>query len=326
MNSTDRLAWNDAIMADAPRFGAFLQSFEWGEFQESLGRTVRRLAVNKGGERLHATAIQLPLPFGWSYWLVPKGPVGTMAATKAAKELALSIPGGAFFRVEPKTSCRGWRVKDMNPSTTSILDLTVGMDAIDAGMKAKTRYNIRLAEKKGVTIEIGGPEACEDFARLLEQTATRDGFSLHPREYYRAMLAQLQGGEVRAFLAIARYEGRPIAANLMVDFRGQRTYLHGASSNLHRNVMAPYLLHKYLIADAIAQGMTTYDFWGVAPVGSPLSHPWAGVTRFKLGFGGEIVSMPGTIDMPTNALIYGVYRFAKLWRKPRRRQREIAAE
>lgn len=316
-----------------PRFGGFLQSWEWGEFQSSIGRGVRRLAVERGGMQLVAQAVQLPLPFGWSYWFLPKGPLGSMPMQTATRELTLSIPDGAFFRTEPTESCRGWQVKDMDPSTSSILDLTIGWDALAEGMKAKTRYNIRLAEKKGVTIEIAGIEAFDDFTRLLEQTAVRDGFSLHPLEYYRAMLQTLgpsttpeSSGDVHAFLAIARFEGRPIAANLMIDFNGQRTYLHGASSNLHRNVMAPYLLHKHLIVDAIEQGMTSYDFWGVAPVGSSASHPWAGVTRFKLGFGGEIVSMPGTIDVPTNIVIYMLYRAARLWRKPRRRQREIAAE
>lgn len=327
MTSPDRTAWNTMVRAHAPRFGAFLQSWEWGEFQAFLGRGIRRLAIARDGKTLVAQAVQLPLPFGWSYWLVPKGPCGTMPAAIALRELPLSIPGGAFFRTEPVKECRGWRVKDLNPSTSSVLDLTVGWHAIEAGMKAKTRYNARLAEKKGVAVEVAGLEAFDDFTRLLEQTATRDGFSLHPLEYYRAMLELLDGsGDVRAFLAIARYEGRPIAANLMVDFNGQRTYLHGASSNLHRNVMAPYLLHKFLIADAIEKGMTTYDFWGVAPVGSSPSHPWAGVTRFKLGFGGEIVSMPGTYDIPTNIFIYALYRAARLWRKPRRRQREIAVE
>lgn len=318
--------WNSLVRTHMPRFGGFLQSWEWGEFQSSIGRDVRRLAVERGGKQLVAQAVQLPLPFGWSYWFLPKGPLGSMPMQTAARELTLSIPDGAFFRTEPAERCSGWQTKDMNPSTSSVLDLAMGWDALAEGMKAKTRYNIRLAEKKGVTIEISGMEAFDDFTRLLEQTAVRDGFSLHPLEYYGAMLRSLNGGDVRAFLAIARFEGRPIAANLMIDFNGQRTYLHGASSNLHRNVMAPYLLHKYLIVDAIEQGMTSYDFWGVAPVGSSASHPWAGVTRFKLGFGGEIVSTPGTIDVPTNIFIYAMYRAAKLWRRPRRRQREIVAE
>lgn len=326
MQTPDRIEWNTLVRAHMPRFGGFLQSWEWGEFQASIGRDVRRLAIERNGKQLVAQAVQLPLPFGWSYWFLPKGPLGSMPMQTAVRELTLSIPDGAFFRTEPGETCRGWQAKDMNPSTSSILDLTVGWDALADGMKAKTRYNIRLAEKKGVTIQIAGLEAFDDFTRLLEQTATRDGFSLHPLEYYASMLRALADREVRAFLAIARYEGRPIAANLMIDFNGQRTYLHGASSNLHRNVMAPYLLHKYLIVDAIEKGMTSYDFWGVAPVGSSLSHPWAGVTRFKLGFGGEIVSMPGTIDVPTNIFIYALYRAARLWRKPRRRQREIATE
>ncbi len=323
----NHIEWNNLVTKHAPRFGAFLQSWEWGEFQESLGRKVERIHREKNDAVVVAQAIRFELPFGWKYWFVPKGPIGSMEPKRAAKMLRRSFPTGIFLRLETEKDCGGWRVRDMNPSTTSVLDLTHGWEAIEAGMKAKTRYNIRLAEKKGVTVDVSGLEAFEDFTRLLEQTAVRDGFSLHPIGYYKAMLESLNGGgAVRAFLAIARYDDRPIAANLMVDFNGQRTYLHGASSNLHRNVMAPYLLHKFLLVDAIEKGMSSYDFWGVAPVGASLKHPWAGVTRFKLGFGGEIVSTGGTVDFSLNAPLYAVYRAVRMLRKPRRRQREIAIE
>jgi lipid II:glycine glycyltransferase (peptidoglycan interpeptide bridge formation enzyme) len=94
----------------------------------------------------------------------------------------------------------------------------------------------------------------------------------------------------------------------MIDFGGVRTYLHGASSNLHRNVMAPYLLHWYLIEDAIVRGMHTFDFWGIAPSGASEKHPWQGITRYKMGFNGQVIEHPGTVDLQVEHFWYGFYR------------------
>jgi lipid II:glycine glycyltransferase (peptidoglycan interpeptide bridge formation enzyme) len=178
-------------------------------------------------------------------------------------------------------------------------------------MKPKTRYNIKLAEKKRVTIRIAGPEAFDEFMVLMKDTAKRDGFSLHLADRYLNMLKVLKGGECRAFLAFADFEGKALAANLMIDSFGMRTYLHGASSSEMRNVMAPYALHWHLIKDAAERGMSAYDFWGIAPVGAPEDHPWAGITRFKLGFGAEVVEMPGTFDFPLSTFWYGIYKLAR---------------
>lgn len=316
----NRVDWDNLVIAHAPRFGAFLQTWEWGSFQESLGRKVERLAVTDERGTMLAQTISLDLPFGWNYWQVPKGPLGTMPPRQMTKELTQSFAQGAFVRIEPSVAPdKVWKTKDVQPSVSSVLDLTQGLEAVLANMKPKTRYNIRLAEKKGVTARIvSGKEAMEDLARLLEQTAVRDRFSLHPIAYYEAMLESLKDGPVRCFVAFAEYEGRPLAANITIDFNGQRTYLHGASSNLHRNLMAPAYLHKFLIEDAIKQRMTSYDFWGVAPVGARKGHPWAGITQFKLGFGGEMATAPGTFDISLSGPIYALYRSSKFIQKLRR--------
>jgi lipid II:glycine glycyltransferase (peptidoglycan interpeptide bridge formation enzyme) len=312
----DRLNWNKRVKEFAPRSGAFLQSFEWGEFQASIGRRVERILVEDSRGVMLAQAVLLDLPLGQSYWQVSKGPLGNMPMPAMIRELAERLPVGSFVRVEPELAPKKtWKVKDVQPSVTSILDLTVGKEAIAAGMKPKTRYNIRLADKKGVTVRATAEPVIEDLDRLLEQTAVRDRFSLHPLLYYARMLEVMKGGEAVASLAFADYDGRPLAANVTIDFNGQRTYLHGASSNLHRNVMAPYALHQYLIDEAIDAGMTSYDFWGVAPVGASKKHSWAGITQFKLGFGGEIVVAPGTFDVPTNMIVYSLYRGSKLVQK-----------
>lgn len=316
----DRLLWNERVKEFAPKSGAFLQSYEWGEFQASLGRRIERIVVDDARGIMLAQAVLLDLPFGQTYWQVSKGPLGNMPMLEMTRELTERLSGGSFVRIEPTIAPKkAWKTKDVQPSVTAILDLTVGKQAIAAGMKPKTRYNIRLADKKGVVVRASAEPVIEDLERLLEQTAVRDRFSLHPLTYYAKMLEVLKSGEVIASLAFADYDGRPLAANVTIDFNGQRTYLHGASSNLHRNVMAPYALHQYLIDEAIDNGMVSYDFWGVAPVGASKKHSWAGITQFKLGFGGEIVVAPGTFDVPTNMIIYGLYRGSKVLQKIKKR-------
>lgn len=311
--------WNSLLKAHAPRFGAFLQSWEWGEFQKAVGRRVERVLLEKPEGFMLAQAVQLSLPLGWKYWLAAKGPVGTLPLRTMVSELRRTLHPTVFVQLEPTTESIGWKGKDRQPSTSAVIDLTQGIESILAVMKQKTRYNVRLAEKKGVTLRTAGVEAFEDFERLMEQTAVRDEFSLHPMAYYRTMLETLQGGDVHAYLAFADYDGRPLAVNLMIDFNGQRTYLHGASSNLHRNVMAPYFLQYSLIKDAVEKGMTSYDFYGIAPIGSDENHPWAGITRYKLGFGGEVVATPGTFDVATSLPVYLLYRGAKMLQKLKKR-------
>lgn len=319
----ERTAWNALVRRFAPPFGGFLQSWEWGEFQSSLGREVTRLHEERDGKTMLAQVVTLPLPFRAEYASVSKGPLGDMPKSTVTKVLREAFPDAAFVRYEPSRDGARLQVKEAQPATTSRVDLTRGWDTVLVEMKQKTRYNVRLAEKKGVTVRLTGVECFDDFVRLLEQTAVRDAFSLHPNDYYQSMLEHLQSGELRVFLAFADYQGRPIAASLMLDWHDERIYLHGASSNLHRNVMAPYMLHAFLMQEAMEKGLKVYDFWGVAPIGSSESHPWFGVTRFKLGFGGETVRMPGTFDLPITWPMYALYRTAKIFQKKKKRTQAV---
>ncbi|NIP32988.1 peptidoglycan bridge formation glycyltransferase FemA/FemB family protein, partial [Candidatus Saccharibacteria bacterium] len=121
-------------------------------------------------------------------------------------------------------------------------------------------------------------------------------FRAHPKSYYKKILESLGS---MAEVWFAEYKGKVIAANLMIFWGNTVLYLHGASSRDHKNVMAPYLLHWELIKRAKADGYKYYDFWGIAPPDSP-NHPWAGITRFKKGFGGTEVKYPGTFDLAIN--------------------------
>lgn len=291
--------------------GDFLQSAEWGEFQKSLGRRVER--VNG------VQSIFMPLPFGRQYVYCPRG-----AKTDDVSALAETGKkfGALFVRFEPLSAraldasknARIVKTVDLQPSHTLLLDVSQTEDRLLAAMHEKTRYNIRLAERKGVVIDLHSA-GFDSAWQVFETTGSRGGFRLHPKSYYSAMLKALNGG-CRAFLATASFEGAIVAANIMIDYAGTRTYLHGASGNAHRNVMAPFLLHWKLIQDAKQNGLRFYDWWGVAPEGAGEDHPWSGISRFKLGFGGERVDYPGTFDLVLRPGWYQGYAFMrKLMRK-----------
>lgn len=206
--------------------------------------------------------------------------------------------------------------KSMQPQDSLIMDLAKDEPTLLADMHQKARYNIRIAERHGVTVRFAAPDAvaADTFWRLLAETAERDKFHTHERAYYEKMLVQLGPGENKntvVRLAFAEHEGEVIAAALLIDFGGTVTYLHGASLAQKRNVMAPHLLHWKAILDAKARGFRRYDFWGIAPTDAP-EHPWAGVTRFKRGFGGQAESYIGAWELPIQRLWYSLYRYGRM--------------
>jgi peptidoglycan pentaglycine glycine transferase (the first glycine) len=304
--------WNEQVKKYAPPFGAFLQMWEWGEVQMSLGAPVKRIYEKTREGTVLAQGIWQPLPLGASYWLFPKGPLGDAPIETRMQILRDQCEGSAFLKIEPEAVPAGSIfAAERHPAHTIIVPLSKNTEEMYARMKQKTRYNIRLAEKKGVQVEYAGIEGLSRFMTLIHQTAARDGFSAHSPERYRAIIEKFQGPTCTAFFAFAKYNQKDLAANMMIDADDARTYLHGASSSTERDVMAPYALHAHLMEDAARKGMTKYDFWGVAPEDANESHAWTGITRFKSGFGGERFSMPGTFDVPTRPLAYKMYRFAR---------------
>ncbi len=311
----DQQSWDLLVQAYVPPFGAFLQSWEWGEFQRSLGREVIRVQQETDGKIMIAQAIRLPLPFGQSYWFVPKGPLGDLEPQIMRGILRERLKGAAFIRTEGSVVLPGSvKSKDMHPSTTLVLDMHKGCDGLLMEMHMKTRYNIRLGEKKGVTIRRASLDEFETFVDIVKETTERNDFSAHPSSYYKKMLEMLTG-ECSAFLVFAEAEGQVLAANIMIDFLDTRTYLHGASRGIMRNLKAADVLQFTLINEACLSGKKYYDFWGIAPPEAGEDHPWFGITRFKSGFGGHVIQMPGTCDLPTNPLVYGAYRLSKMLRR-----------
>lgn len=202
------------------------------------------------------------------------------------------------------------RIKDVQPSTTLLLDLTKTEDVLLAEMHQKTRYNIRLALKKGVTTRRASQDEFPLFWELLNKTYERQGIAKHPKQHYEAILQEPEF----AYLVFAEYEGRVIGAHLMTKYESTVTYLHGGFDKEYASVMAPYLLQWEEIQRVRNEGYAVYDFWGISPVTADESHPLAGVTRFKKGFGGEVVSFGGAYEKiytqkyKLYSLIYSIYK------------------
>jgi len=174
-----------------------------------------------------------------------------------------------------------------------------------AAMKQKTRYNIRLAGRKGISIRKGTAADFEQIANMYIETATRDHFTVRPVRYYLdAWQKFYEAGLAQPFLA--EFEGRPIAAIIIVRYGNRAIYMYGASTNQERKRMPNHLLQWEAIRWARSEGCDTYDFWG-APDDFVESDPLWGVWRFKSGFNGQVVRHIGAWDYPARPFWYWTY-------------------
>jgi lipid II:glycine glycyltransferase (peptidoglycan interpeptide bridge formation enzyme) len=206
------------------------------------------------------------------------------------------------------------KASDVQPPDSVVLDVTRPDDELLAGMKPKWRYNVRLAEKKGVTVAAEGMKALDDFYDLYRATAARDRIGIHPKDYYARLLSfdPLNPYEPRPELRlwVARFEGTALAAIMTVFHGHEATYLYGASSDEHRNLMPAYALQWAAMKAAREAGCSSYDFYGIPPVDDP-THAMSGLYRFKTGFGGEIRHYAGAWDYIYKPAAYTAFRAAE---------------
>ena len=362
----------------------FLQSEEWRNFQESVGRKTFNItspqpspSKGEGAISFQASIIEYQLPLVGGYFYVPRGPI---ISKESNDEILKHLPAGrhgvqhdmqdlvelakkekaGWIRIEPKNQNdlkliishltdlipnpspskgegekRGRRggyqvVKaphDMQPKETLVLDISKSEEELLSQMKSKTRYNIKLAEKKGIKVFnnchpelVSGSDSempkqvrhdkdffVEEFLRLNKIMAERQGIKTHNDEYYRKMLETIPEKNIKLY--VAEYKGEVIAANLVIFYGDTATYLHGASDDKYKNLMAPYLLQWRQIQDAKKAGCAKYDFFGVK-VKDKNGKSWAGITRFKLGFAPneQIVEFPGSYDIVICPGKYWIYR------------------
>ncbi len=321
----------DAFVASHPQ-GHLLQLSQWGALKARFGWQAVRLALETDGQlRAGAQVLFRHLPLGRTLAYVPKGPVMDFTDDAAAQlwpavhALARSRRA-IWLKVEPEwpddpalaTRLFGWGFRPspqtIQPRRTMWVDLAADGDAILAGMKSKTRYNVRLASRKGVQVRRGTLDDFDAFYALMQSTSARDGFPVHSREYYHtAYRLFVPAGMARLFLAF--YEGELLGALMAFACDEKAWYFYGASSDRHRNRMPNHLLQWEAMKWAKAQGCTAYDLWGIpdedeatleAQFAERRDGLW-GVYRFKRGFGGRVQRYVGAYDAVYSPLWYKLY-------------------
>ncbi len=317
----------------------FLQTGEWGELKAAFGWDVARLVVGQVGVQilfrrlpLGVTLAYLPRPIrqvcvqeGESGWKAEVEQlwreVDALGRARQAvflkvepdiweqDQLRVALPGPFAVRRSPHT---------IQPPRTIVVDLRGSEEEILARMKQKTRYNIRLAIKKGVTVRPW--EDLDAFHAMMQITGQRDGFGVHTAAYYRRAWELFRSAGLGELL-VAEFEGQPLAA-LMVFARGRRAwYVYGASSDRHRHLMPTYLVQWEAMRWARARGAVEYDLWGVpdedettleAQFESRHEGLW-GVYRFKRGFGGSLMRAEQALDRVYRPGWYQIYLWGMRW-------------
>ncbi len=300
----------------------FLQSDMWRAFQEAAGHETLGIET----EIFCGNGIIHHLPLVGKYLYFPRGPVLGFENTESGRESIVTSLKAAgegvnakWIRIEPSTEEELERYReyfgkklrkaphDMQPRETLVMNIEPSEDALLAGMKSKTRYNIRLAEKKNLRIfSTREKKYQEQFLDLMTKTADRKGIVPHPRAYYEKFFSSLPEGNL--FLFVAEYEKEVLAANLVLLYGDTATYLHGGTSAEYRESMAAYLLQWGQIRFAKSKGMKLYDFGGVKTGDQESS--WAGITRFKQGFTPSTATtiFPGSYDIVLDPVRYFLYR------------------
>jgi lipid II:glycine glycyltransferase (peptidoglycan interpeptide bridge formation enzyme) len=201
----------------------------------------------------------------------------------------------------------GWRYSDeqIQFRNTVLIDLTASEDEMLARMKQKTRYNIRLAGRKGVVVRIGDKDDLGLLYRMYADTAHRDGFAIRDEDYYRTVWSTFMRSGLAEPL-IAEVEGQAVAAVVIFHFAGQAYYMYGMSRPVHRNKMPTYLLQWEAMCRSKAVGCTVYDLWGAPEIFDERDSMW-GVFRFKRGLGGTVLQTMGAYDHPIRPVIYKLY-------------------
>lgn len=209
---------------------------------------------------------------------------------------------------------RGWveSSDQIQFRNTVMVDLSASEEDILMRMKQKTRYNVRLAEKKGVSVRVGKIEDLEMLYKLYAETSVRDGFVIRDEEYYMTvwktymLKAEGQTSEPIAVPLIAEVDGEAVAAIFLFMFAGRGYYVYGMSRDKHREKMPTYLLQWAAMKHAKAHGCLTYDLWGAPDVFDESDSMW-GVYRFKEGLSGEVVRTLGAYDFAPNKFWYAMY-------------------
>lgn len=312
--------WNEFVIDNK---GNFLQSFEWGEFQNALGEKVLRFIISEDNLIIaQVQIIEQVFPFlGKSFFYIPFGPIFRKDIGYEKRRKILDFLVGhikqisskvVFLKVEP--ICFLFEKKDFNnslkriqPQKTLILSLEQNEEEILKNFAEKVRYNIKLSKRKGVEIRFQD-EYTPEFYNLIKKTTQRDRFYAFGQEHYRELF-DFNSEYFKVKLCLADYQGKVIGAGILVIFGGQGQCIHSASDWGYRALKAPNLLQWERIKFLKNNKCEQYNFWGID------EKKWPGLTAFKKGFGGKEFIYPQGKDIVFQKIWYGIYKILRSFKK-----------
>jgi len=299
-----------------------LQSWQWGEFRKDQGVAVVRLGIFQKAKLMQVFQItfhQIPhLPFSIGY--LPKSSLPSKEVINKLKEIGQEKKA-IFIKIEPNTEKSEIRNsksetlglikgKPLFTKYTSVIDLTKIEEELLKSFKPKTRYNIHLAEKHGVSVrEDNSEKAFVEYLKLLFETTKRQGFYAHNEKYHQKQWEILKDAGI-SHLLTAAHEGKTLSAFLLFVFNKTLYYPYGASTRENRELMAPTLLMWEAIRFGKKMGCTSFDLWGdIEPNPSP-DNPYFGFHKFKEGFSPKLTEFLGTYDLVINPGLYQLYKIS----------------
>lgn len=296
-----------------------LQSLEWGKFREKTGIKVVR--SNNFQLTIH------PLPYAkYTIGYLPKGPDINKKMLDALLEIGKK-ENCIFIQLEPnieKIDNKKYKFNNLFPSSrplftkyTFILDLTKPEEELLKNLHSKTRYNTKLAEKKGVKIvEDNSDKAFEEYLRLTKETTQRQNFYAHSEKYHRLMWETLRpenneqktmSNILTAHLLKATYNNETLVAWIVFILGDTLYYPYGASSSNHKEVMPSNLMMWETIKFGKKLGLKNFDMWGALEANPNSKDPWYGFHKFKEGYGARHVEFIGSFDYVLNKKLYFIY-------------------
>ncbi|MFA6007749.1 MAG: peptidoglycan bridge formation glycyltransferase FemA/FemB family protein [Candidatus Shapirobacteria bacterium] len=313
-----------------------IQTWEWGDFQESQGHKVYRLGVFDQQKMVSAYSLSFhKIPHtNFSIGNIPRGPEIDNDLIKNVKKIA-ETENAIFIKIEPdviekiydnnyqliknKATVLNFPNLITSPKVafyphSFIINLTLSEDQLLANLSPKTRYNIKVANRHGVVISHSASDQdFEVYLKLLFDTTKRQGFYLHSENYHRQLWKTLKNtGLVEIFQAT--YQGQVLAAFMVFKLKDRLFYPYGASLDTHREVMAPTLLMWEVIKYGQSLGLKSFDTWGCLGPDAHEGENGYGFHRFKQGYGGNLVQFVGTYDLVINQNLYKAYNFIDKYR------------
>ncbi len=300
----DKQIWEDYVLD--PRYNtSFFHSWNWGDFEKSLGKTVNRVGFYKNKQLVAVAQLVEVRAKRGKFLHIRNGPVMDWKDTKLVESITRELKNIAkskncdFIRLSPQIEYSDKSEKllrdngfvknqmhDVDAEITWVLDLTQDLDTILQNMRKNTRYYIRKAEKEGVKIIVSTKTSdLEKFYKIYIDTVERQKWNAYNFEYLKKEFEIFKkDDQIKIYLA--EYQGKVIASSLFIYYRGEVFYHHSGSLTEFRHIPASYLIQWQSIKNAKEIGNTKYNFFGIARDNNP-KHPWAGLSFFKKGFGGQ---------------------------------------